>query len=221
MGLGWGVGYHLFFSKLDSQLINLKTKIFFGGLFFFSWLGAKTLFYLTAPFDLTLIKNISFWTGGGFVFYGGFIGGALYILIFKSINKEYTWEKIWPILPGLVVGHAIGRMGCFLAGCCFGHPTDLFWGVFINQEYRHPTQLIEAIFLFLIGYKLLKSTTEKRILFSYYLISYGTLRVLTELLRGDEIRGQWWGISPSTWVSVVLVAIGTSVFFRIKSRVYS
>jgi phosphatidylglycerol:prolipoprotein diacylglycerol transferase len=219
MGLGWGVGYQIFFSHIDPAFSKIKAQLLFWGIFLFAWIGAKVLFYLTYPKDDTsFISQMSFWTGGGFVFYGGFIGALIFLGAYKIFDRKFQARDLWPLLPALAFGHGIGRIGCLLAGCCFGKPTSFFWGIYLHDHYRHPTQLLEAIGLFIIGFYLLKSKAPRILLIGHYLISYGILRLVIESLRGDVVRGLWGPLSPSQWVSYVLVVAGTSVIFLNKNK---
>jgi phosphatidylglycerol:prolipoprotein diacylglycerol transferase len=212
MGLGWGVGYQIFFSQLDSHYPRLKAQILFWGIFLFAWLGAKVLFYLSYPKeDTSFIKEVSFWTGGGFVFYGGFIGGLIFLGLYKLFDKKFSLKVLWPMLPSLAIGHGIGRIGCLLAGCCFGKPTNLFWGIYLHDHYRHPTQALEAIGLIALGIYLLKSKALKNNLIQTYLLGYGFLRLFIEAFRGDIARGAWGPLTPSQWISITLIFVGVSL----------
>ena len=215
MGIGWGVAYQIFFSHLD-QLPRWKAQLLFWGIFVSAWVGAKLLFYATyKEVNRDFLGELSFWTGGGFVFYGGFLAATCFVLIFNKLNK-ISFSQLWFLLPALAIGHGTGRIGCFLAGCCFGKPTELFWGVFMHGHYRHPTQLIEAIGLFALGFYLLYSQKEKRSLFSSYLMGYGLLRLIVEALRGDSVRGSWGILTPSQWISLGLLVAGISLIFLKK-----
>lgn len=220
MGLGWGVGYQIFFSKKLPQFSNIKAQLLFWGIFLFAWIGAKVLFYITYPEDVpaSLLSNLSFWTGGGFVFYGGFLGGAVFLALFKKIFPDFHYRDLWPLVPALALGHGIGRIGCFLAGCCYGKPTDLFWGIYLHDHYRHPTQLIEAIGLLVLGLFLFYSKKSPKILFGIYLLSYGVLRFFVETLRGDLVRGQWGPLTPSEWISCGLVITGIYILIKTKNK---
>lgn len=217
MGLGWGVAYQIFFSQLAPEFSRVKAQILFWGIFLCAWVGAKILFYITYPEDVpsSLLSSASFWTGGGFVFYGGFIGGLLFLLIYKKFFKGFKFSYLWPLVPALALGHGIGRVGCFLAGCCYGKPTELFWGVFLHDHYRHPTQLIEAIGLLVLGLYLFYSKKSKKALMATYLIGYGTLRFVVENLRGDLVRGLWGPLTPSEWISLTLVISGSCLMISI------
>lgn len=219
MGIGWGVAYQIFFSLLDKDTSRLKGQMLFWGIFAAAWIGAKVFFLLTLPsHERDFSQELSFWTGGGFVFYGGFIGGLAFLSFFKFADRKLGVKDLWPMLPALAIGHGIGRIGCLLAGCCYGKPTDLFWGVFLHDHYRHPTQLLEAVALVTLGVYLFKSkrTTSSKI--SVYLVSYGVLRLIIEALRGDAVRGQWGLLTPSQWISIVLIMAGISWARMAKSK---
>jgi phosphatidylglycerol:prolipoprotein diacylglycerol transferase len=216
MGLGWGAAYQIFFELLPSHLTKLRALILFWGIFIFAWMGAKILFLTTIPYTLSssLLQESSFWLGGGFVFYGGFLGALFYLLILKGLKFPVNSEILWPMIPALTFGHAIGRFGCFLAGCCYGKETDFFWGIHLHGANRHPTQLIECFSLLLLGTFLLRSKRSRIDLISVYFISYGFIRLFVEMLRGDVIRGQWGMLTPSQWISVFLIVAGSTLYTR-------
>lgn len=207
MGLAWGIGYQFFFHHIESNN-QKRTQILFWGLFLSAWLGAKVLFLITTGHHLSseYATTISFWMGGGFVFYGGLIGGSLFLLLFHLIwGLKAEWMK-W-IVISLTLGHGIGRLGCFLAGCCYGKKTDWWWGIYLHGHDRHPTQLIEALSLIVLAL-FLKKIEKSSWVFIFYCLSYGALRFVMELLRGDQLRGLWASWTPSQWISLVLVILG-------------
>lgn len=212
MGIGWGVGYQVFLARSeDSHRLSL---LVFWGIFFLSWIGAKLLFLLTAPQidQSSLVQNVNFWTGGGFVFYGGLLSAGLFLLTLHTI-KPLKPETLWGLVPALSIGHAIGRIGCFLAGCCFGKETQLIWGIHLHGADRHPTQLIESLGLFFISWLIWKRKAEAKS-YAIYFVSYGFLRLLVESLRGDEIRGDWGILTPSQWISMVLLSLGLGLIIK-------
>lgn len=100
-----------------------------------------------------ILEIFYFWQGG-LSMYGGVIAAFLILLLFlknEKVKKRWQWLDAFGI--GLLLGSAIGRIGCFLNGCCFGEKCGLPWGIeneFLNDGiFRHPTQLYEAIFYFL------------------------------------------------------------------------
>ncbi len=207
MGLGWGVAYQLFFAKAD---IGKKyAQLLYWGIFLSAWIGSKLFFYFTSNSSATedILSQTSFWTGGGFVFYGGLIFALLFISIYKLFKFPLTELTLWVMLTALTFGHAIGRIGCLLAGCCYGKETNMWWGIELHGAHRHPTQALEAIGLFVIGFIVLKSGPSLKTLAKYFL-GYGALRFGIEFLRGDEIRGHWGPFTPSQWISLGLVAAG-------------
>jgi phosphatidylglycerol:prolipoprotein diacylglycerol transferase len=131
-------------------------------------------------------------------------------------------------VPSLALGHAIGRIGCFFAGCCYGKETDVAWSVVFRDKnssavlnvHLHPTQLYEAlgnflIFFFLYFYS--KKEHEKGFLVSFYFISYAVLRFIVEFFRGDLDRWrQCVGLSISQILSLILFIIGVSITCRKK-----
>lgn len=214
MGLAWGIGYQYFFYHLKNE-DRLRGQILFWGVFLMAWIGAKVLFIITSSDDLSsdFLNSASFWMGGGFVFYGGMIGGALFAVIYHlmvGIKKE--WLK-WATIS-LVLGHGIGRIGCFLAGCCYGEVTDWWWGVHLHGHDRHPTQLLEALSLIALA-RILMKIKDSELVLAGYAFSYGILRFVLEFLRGDQLRGQWaWGLTPSQWISLIFVILATCLILR-------
>lgn len=220
MGLGWGIAYQVFFGLLPSDLARWRGLILYWGIFLSAWMGAKFLFMLTLPTELgqSLMSELSFWTGGGFVFYGGFLGGAFFLLLLKLIKFPLSVKVLWPIVPAICIGHAIGRIGCFLAGCCYGDVTTWWWGVHLHGDDRHPTQLLETIGLGFLAFHLFRSKRAKEELVGHYLLGYGVLRFFIEILRGDQIRGYWGPLTPSQWISIVLIVAGVLIKFRFKAN---
>ena len=156
---------------------------------------------------------------GGLVYYGALIGGIVGALIgIKVAGLDIkTAEKI--IIPYIPVGHSIGRVGCILAGCCYGreysgpfalHYPNTAAGALPETGY-FPVQILEAILNIGICFVLVK--IRKRInrtyaLLAVYLVLYGSVRFFLEFLRGDSIRGIYFEISTSQWISIVLSMIG-------------
>jgi phosphatidylglycerol---prolipoprotein diacylglyceryl transferase len=136
----------------------------------------------------------------GFTFYGGMLAGTLFYVLAaaRRLNGEQIWRTLNCAVIPLVIGHAIGRIGCFLAGCCHG--------TFIGDTgVRHPTQLYEAAGLIAIAGLL--SVQERRgghLLVPLYLLAYAPLRFMLEFLRGDD-RGFWLVLSTSQWISLAMI----------------
>jgi phosphatidylglycerol:prolipoprotein diacylglycerol transferase len=191
-------------------------------------IGAKVLlvlvdfhYYQRSPRELWSI----FQSGG--VFYGGLIGGALVAWWYARRHGLAGWSTADALAPGVVLGQAIGRLGCFAAGCCWGKPTSLPWAVTFTDVYAsravgtpmdtplHPSQLYESGAAFLIFAFLLWLLPRKRFdgqVALAYVALYSAVRFGLEFLRGDPERGSWFGgaLSTSQVIAVVLL-LGTAV----------
>ena len=177
---------------------------------------------------------------GKMTFLGGLIGGVivylglyfLYVYVINPRLKENNFLKsdmnkgVWELLRfapiSITIAHAFGRLGCFSAGCCGGIETDAWYGIqFPGEAHREiPTQLFEAIFLFLIS--LVMIILYFKFHFKYnmgvYLIGYGVWRFFIEFIRGDiEERGKFIpGLTPSQFWSILMVIGGIAFFFIYK-----
>ncbi len=175
-----------------------------------AWAGAKLLFVLTyrGPHaGRELLVASSFWFGGGFVFLGGLLGALLYFFIGIRLGW-FKFREVRLLVPGIALGHAVGRVGCFLAGCCYGGEYHGVGAVYMHHAYRYPVQLIEAFFLLVLGGVLLKVALKRKSghsLLKIYLISYAVMRFILEFMRGDTVRGLWWGISTSQIISLLIL----------------
>ena len=180
-------------------------------------LGGKLL-YLIVSFTLneliTIIRNGGFnqLMSGGLVFYGGLIGGIIGAFIGSKIAATPLLSFERHIIPYLPLGYGLGRIGCFLAGCCYG----ISYGGFCSVQYpgeditRLPIQLIDAAISFIVCLVLLrlaKKTHKPFLLTLSYLIIYSIQRFIIEFFRGDAVRGIYNGLSTSQWISLALLSI--------------
>ena len=172
--------------------------------------------------------NIPHWTWA-MTFYGGLFGGVVtFILMYRFYylkNNKPIFSHILIIAPACIsLGHAFGRIGCFLSGCCYGIETHSSWDVYfpIHDHAYLPTQLIEMTFLFLLA-GLLAFFAFKKVTpytFLIYMGAYGTFRFIIEFFRGDE-RGQLAGLSPSQYWCIVIVLGAIPVYFILKKYFFS
>ena len=215
MGIAWGVSFNIFKGLLAKHNPTFKkANLYFGGVFIASWIGAKLFFILTtksiSPDQYALSAN--FWLGGGFVFYGGLIFGLLFSILFIFATKQKI-QDLNTLVPPLILGHGLGRIGCFLAGCCFGKE----WNLLFFQRY--PVQLLEAFSLFALSVYSLRLVQKKRSPIVFYIISYSILRFVLEFMRGDLIRGVWsFGLSTSQIISMCLIIFSTLGLFVLKKK---
>ena len=169
----------------------------------------------------------------GLAFYGGVLGGAAAALLFIR-----RFRLPLPVIADLAavclpLAHAVGRVGCFLGGCCFGRPAPRGWpGVVFTHplspaarlaagQRLHPVQLYEAAGLLLLGLALLLVWRARRLrgqLFLVYLGAYAVLRLGLEALRGDPDRGSLGPLSTSQVISLGVLAALPILWRRTRSQ---
>lgn len=184
--------------------------------------GAKLLFVLV-EFDSFLEDPLRILGSEGFVVYGGIIAGVLAAILYCRRKKLSFLEYFDLLAPSISVAQGFGRIGCFLAGCCYGKETDAFWGVtFPEGSFAPagipliPTQLLSSVGDFLIMSVLLiygrhsKKTGNTGAL---YLLLYGVGRFFIEFLRSDD-RGSVGLLSTSQFISIGIVLIALWIFYR-------
>jgi phosphatidylglycerol---prolipoprotein diacylglyceryl transferase len=176
------------------------------------------------------IFSIQTFQSGG-TFYGGIVGAILTIVLYTHYQKMPLLSVMDIGVTGLALGHSIGRLGCFAAGCCYGKPTALPWGItFTNPVaaqiagtplgvHLHPTQLYEASaeFLnFLILIWLGRRQSFRGQMIGTYFLLYGLERGTIEFFRGDPGRTMMFHDSLSLMqiVSVGLILIGAFLWWR-------
>ena len=177
------------------------------------------------------IKNPDeFEFSGSMTFYGGLIVGVIaFISIYVLYVRKHSNVKFKDVAIAAPIcitsAHAFGRIGCFLAGCCYGKHTDSCIGVeFPILGKRIPTQLIEAIFLFILTAVLffLIFKTEFKYTLHVYMASYSIFRFIIEFFRGDEARGgTLLGLYPSQVVCVFIWLIFVPTLFILKKYIFT
>ena len=225
MGLAWGVGYYLTQYLFDKNHVDSEPllKLYFG-LFASAWVGAK-VFFLIFSSQHKIYQYLYadyFWLGGGFVFYGGLIFGLIFYFLYSYYFKKFDFQKTYLLIPGLVFGHAIGRVGCFFTGCCYGAVCNLPWKVYMDGDYRHPVQLYEAFSLFILVFITLmwiKKKKDNLYIVTNYLLIYSVVRFIVEGFRGDEVRGVFWlSLSTSQLISIGIFLLSLVFKLTIKTN---
>jgi len=203
-----------------------------------SLVGSKVLMLFTEPeyrdHPWQLI-SLDFLRSGG-VFYGGLIGAVLMGYFLMKRYKLPWWKTADACAPGIAIGNFFGRQGCFAAGCCWGKPTNLPWGVKFTQlgheitgvpvdVHLHPTQLYESfamllVFLFLFWLHKRKRFSGQVILF--YGLLYSVVRFSVEFVR-DDPRGDILGLTSLTGLSTsqmisLIVGVAALVLLIIRWR---
>ncbi|HEX8653288.1 MAG TPA: prolipoprotein diacylglyceryl transferase [Pyrinomonadaceae bacterium] len=200
--------------------------------------GSKLLMLWTEPSyreDPSHLFSLDFLRSGG-VFYGGLIGAVVTGYFLVRYYGLPWWKTADAFAPGIALGQAIGRLGCFSAGCCWGKPTSEPWGVRftpLGHEITgvpidvdlHPTQLYESaatllIFLFLLWLHRRRRFSGQLILF--YAVLYSIARFSIEFLRDDprgDIAGltTWTGLSTSQLISLI-VGVGGLLILILRWR---
>ena len=203
-----------------------------------SLIGSKLLMLLTEPEyrqNPLLLFSLDFLRSGG-VFYGGLLGAIIAGYLLMRGGRLPWWKTADACAPGIALGNVLGRLGCFFAGCCWGKPTTLPWGVSFPQEghevtgvptgvHLHPTQLYESfamliVFAFLLWLHKRKKFSGQVIL--AYAILYATVRFLIEFVR-DDPRGDLLGLTTLTGLSTsqiigLIVGIGALILMIARWR---
>jgi phosphatidylglycerol:prolipoprotein diacylglycerol transferase len=161
----------------------------------------------------------------GHVFYGGFAGGALAAFLYCRAYRLPLFAAADAGAPGLALGHAIGRVGCLLGGCCYGRPVDASFPLAIDLAgaFRHPVQGYEAAGLVLLCALLLGLSARLRgrpgALFLVYVVGYASLRLLMEPVRGDDLeRGRFFGLSTSQICAAAALAWAAGAMVRMRNK---
>ncbi len=200
----------------EDSLLNLIIFAVIGGM-----LGGKGLFIITEIKDIIKEPSILLNFGYGFVIYGAIGGGALAMYLYCRRKNWNIVEMLDMMVPGLAIAQGFGRIGCFLAGCCYGAETTLSIGVKFPKGslapagiYVHPTQIYSSIFDFLLGIFLLYySKKEKQTgkIVGMYLSIYSIGRFLIEFLRNDP-RGSVGIFSTSQFIAIFTLVLGIIIF---------
>jgi phosphatidylglycerol:prolipoprotein diacylglycerol transferase len=200
--------------------------------------GSKILMLFTEPEyrpNPLQLLSLDFLRSGG-VWYGGLIGAVLTSLFLMRRYQLPWWKTADAFAPGIAIGNFFGRQGCFAAGCCWGKPTSLPWGVKFTEAgheitgvptdtYLHPTQLYESfamllVFLFLLWLHKRKRFSGQVIL--AYALSYSIIRFAIEFVR-DDPRGDVFGLTTLTGLSTsqlisLVIGITALVLLIVRRR---
>lgn len=191
-------------------------------------IGAKLLYLITElPQIIKDPSSIKYMITGGFVVYGAIIGGALSVLLYCKIRNTSFLEHFDLLAPSIAFAQSIGRIGCFLAGCCYGAETNSPFSIRFKESLiapngvnLYPTQIISSIGDFIIGAILLKfaSKTRKRGQTSgLYMILYSIGRFMVEFLRNDP-RGEIGTLSTSQFICIFVLVGGIIIYNNTKIK---
>ncbi len=219
MAIGVGLGVWFMYAQAKKQGLNapkLLDAAFY--ILIISLIGAKLVlfvgnfsYYAENPKELLWIAK----TGG--VFQGGLAFGVIFALWYLHKHRIPTWKVGDLAGAALALGHGFGRIGCFLAGCCWGRTCALPWAATFRNDYAHnltgiplnealhPVQLYEAGLNFLNFFILFLVLKKKKFdgqVFALYITNYSIIRYITEFFRGDHPEKAYLFKSPSPFLSL-------------------
>ena len=172
-------------------------------------LGGKLLYIFTRSNStyLTLFDRV-----GGFVFLGGFIGAVTGLYVYS----KRKWDRFFDLLDiytsMLPLGQAIGRIGCYFNGCCYGK----YYIVDGKETQVFPTWFIESFFCFMLFICMfgISKKIHSGVYSSIYMMSYSLFRFSIEFFRGDRIRGVWCGLSTSQYIAIAVFSMGYVILIK-------
>lgn len=226
-----GVAYMVIQGKKDVGLTPDQANTLFLYIFIAAFVGGKVFLFFESP--SSYIDNPGkLFKGRGFVFYGSFLFAIPVMFWFFKKHKLNTYKMLDVMAITTCLLHIFGRLGCFMAGCCYGIPTDSVLGVVFSDPAcsakpkhvpLHPTQLYESGYILLVMIALLIIRGRRRFygqLFLLYLILYAAGRSALEMFRGDEARGYLVDgyLSHAQFVAICIIAATLYVYKRWSKR---
>lgn len=179
------------------------------------FVGSKTLYFITDPPSMPESWG-ELWDllSSGLVFYGALIGGLIGILLVCWKKKKNFFTLTDLILPCFCFAHSAGRIGCLMAGCCFGIEAEGFLCFTLNGVSRLGTQVMEAIFLALLGIFLTLLYNSRKLrrgaVSGWYMVLYAVWRFIIEFYR-DDYRGNVGALSTSQFISLFVFVGGVAL----------
>lgn len=181
-------------------------------------IGAKGLYILVSfsKIDWQHFHDIAYLTAmikGGFVFFGGLLGGIAACFFAGRLHHIEVFAILRKVIFGVPLAHGFGRIGCFLAGCCYGIPYKGCFAV-VYPEFSYgpsgvscfPVQILETILLWSLSFAVWKVSEGGKVNpISFYLIGYSVERFFLEFLRADVARGTVGMLSTSQFISILIV----------------
>ena len=214
----------IFLIKKESKIYSLEAETIINFCF---WLlisgiiGGRILycllnihFYIKNPLEILMLHH------GGLIWYGGLITATFIGILYLKKNHLPILKVADFISPYIALGHAVGRIGCFLNGCCFGKTSEL-WGIYfpVHQARLIPSQLYSSFFLVVIFLVLRWFRTrphKQGEIFAFYILFYSTMRFFIEFIRGDS-KPLILGLTIFQIISLFLIFISIYALHYIKS----
>ena len=215
----------------SEKVTNLAVYCAIAGIF-----GAKLFMflfdareYLSHPAEIFSLESLR----AAGVFHGGFLAALVVAALYIRRQRLPLWPTMDVFAPGISLGHAIGRLGCFAAGCCWGKACSLPWGVYFHSDEAapvplntplHPVQLYESaanLIIFGILYRRFQRPHSPGGVIGLYLVLYSTARFLIEFFREHE-QSLIGPFSITQWLAIGFCAMGVVILFRARqTRLFS
>jgi phosphatidylglycerol---prolipoprotein diacylglyceryl transferase len=188
-------------------------------MFLFDW-----RYYLQNPSEIFTVSTLQ----AAGVFHGGLIGALIVAIFYMRRQNLPPLRTMDCFAPGIALGHAIGRVGCFAAGCCWGRECSLPWGVRFRTDEAapvplgitlHPAQLYETaanLVIFGILYRLFGKSHRSGEVFGWYLVLYSTARFIIEFYREHE-QALVMGLSLTQWIALGFLALGAGLLVKLRT----
>lgn len=204
----------------EDTVVDLSFWILVGAL-----VGARALYIVTywdelagLPFlDILLQRS-------GLVFYGGLIGAVLLAIVVLWRKRLPLWKIGDAMAPSIALGHAFGRLGCLMTGCCYGRTCELPWAIQFPDGHAtqgigvHPVQIYESVLNFALYAGLEWFYRRKKFdgqVFAFYLLIYAVLRAVVESFRGDyAVRLLLGVLTPGQTVSILILTAGAGLYWH-------
>ena len=220
----WTAARRCVLDKLQPVIITDLAPWLVGGVI----VGARALYvisYWDSQFAGQPLWHIFNLRSGGLIFYGGLIGAVVAGFLYLRIKHQPIWKVADALAPSIALGHALGRIGCLMFGCCYGRVCELPWAVHFPAGHAthplgvHPTQVYESVLNFGLYLALAWLYRRKKFdghVFGVYLVSYALVRALVEVFRGDYAPAQYqlggW-FTPAHFVSLGVLAFGVCLLW--------
>ena len=207
----------------EEKIANLAVYCALAGI-----LGAKLLMvlfdlgdYIRNPGQLFTMETLQ----AAGVFHGGFIVALVFAVLYMRRQSLPAFATMDVFAPGIALGQAIGRLGCFAAGCCWGKECNLPWGVRFRSDQAarvplgktlHPAQLYESaadLIIFAILYRGFRRNRQEGQIMGWYLVLYSTARFFIEFFREHE-QALVGPFSLTQWIALALLACGAGILLR-------
>lgn len=203
--------YGIFFKDILNLSLWVLPMAFIGARLYYVLFRLK--YFLENPMEILNIQ------AGGLAIYGGILAGFLVVILFNRKYQIDLLNLLDYIVPCIALGQAIGRWGNFINGEAYGITTDIFWkmGIIENGQYRevHPTFLYESLATLLLFFFLQHKSKHRKWkgeITAWYMVGYGTARMVIEGLRTDSL---YLGILRiSQWISILLVIMSSYWIYR-------